>query len=256
VDHCGSRRPPKTLANFKSIRQEQEQAAELPTITVSRFLKEQMIRSGCPAENLHVLHSPAPTIPGAFPPLPRHRPPHIVFAGRIEPQKGLDWLLRSVAKVEPEVYLDIAGTGDKAYLSMLDQLVTDLGLREQVAFHGWLEEDDVYVLIEQARGVVVPSVWHEPAGLVTLEAAALGRPVIASDVGGIPEYATDDFSLRVPPRDAKALAEAIEHLARDAEMAEAMGRRGYDLARSTFAIKRFLDDLNGFYERVRSRLTC
>ena len=254
VDHCGSRRPHKTLANFKSIEQEQAQAAELPTITVSRFLKEQMIRSGCPEENLHVLHSPAPDIPGAFSPLSQPPPPHFVFAGRIEPQKGLDWLLRSVATVKPNIHLDVAGTGNEQYLAQLDHLVSDLGLQKQVTFHGWLEEDDVYALIEQARAVVVPSVWHEPAGLVTLEAAALGRPVIASEVGGIPEYAADAFSLRVPPRDVEALGDAIEHFARNADQAEAMGRRGYDRARSTFTMERFLDALDEFYERIRSPL--
>ncbi len=252
VDHCGSRRPHNTLANFQSIRQEQEQAAELPTITVSQFLKDRMIRSGCTEENLYVLHSPAPNIPGAFAPLSRQQPPHFVFAGRIEPQKGLDWLLRSVAEVDADVHLDVAGTGDEQYLTQMERLVSDLGLREQVTFHGWLDEDEVYALIEQSRGVVVPSVWHEPAGLVTLEAAALGRPVIASEVGGIPEYAADAFSLRVPPRDTEALAGAIGHLTREAEQAEAMGRRGHDRARSTFAMEDFLADLDAFYERVRS----
>jgi len=99
--------------------------------------------------------------------------------------------------------------------------------------------------------VVVPSVWHEPAGLVTLEAAALGRPVVASEVGGIPEYALDAFSLRVPPRDIDALAEAIGHLARNAEQAETMGRRGYGLAQSEFAMDRFLRRLDALYDDIR-----
>jgi len=154
--------------------------------------------------------------------------------------------------VEPDVRLDVAGTGDEQYLDQMDHLVSDLGLEEQVTFHGWLDEDEVYALIEQARAVVVPSVWHEPAGLVTLEAAALGRPVVASEVGGIPEYATDAFSLRVPPRDTEALGEAIGHLARNAEQAEAMGRRGYDQARSKFTMEQFLEALDAFYERIRS----
>ncbi|MFB6231998.1 MAG: glycosyltransferase family 4 protein [Salinibacter sp.] len=252
VDHCGSRRPHNTWANFQRIQQEQTQAAALPTITVSRFLKEQMIRSGCPAETLRVLHSPAPTLSGTFSPPPRRTPPHFVFAGRIEPQKGLDWLLRSLGAVDADVHLDVAGTGDEGYLDTLDQLVADLGIREQVTFHGWLDEDAVYALIEQARGVVVPSVWHEPAGLVTLEAAALGRPVVASEVGGIPEYATDAFALRVPPRDTEALAGAITTLARDPDRATAMGRRGHDQARSEFAMDRFLRRLDAFYDDVRS----
>ncbi len=251
VDHCGSRRPHKTWANFRSIRREQAQATELLTLTVSRFLKEQMIRSGGPAEHLHVLHSPAPQVPIARAPLPRQAPPRFVFAGRIEPQKGVDWLLRAVAATGPSIYVDLAGTGHPDDLRALEQLARDLGIRAQVSFHGWLAEEEVYALIEEARGVVVPSVWHEPAGLVPLEAAALGRPVVASDVGGLPEYATDAFSLRVPPRDTEALAEALATLARHPDQAEAMGQRGHERARSTFAMDDFLDRLAAFYEQVR-----
>jgi glycosyltransferase involved in cell wall biosynthesis len=236
------------LANFQRIGYEQELAAVLPTLTVSRFLKEQMIRSGCPAENLHVLHSPAPDVAESFSEPRQADPPRFVFAGRIEPKKGVDWLLRSVAEVK-NVHVDIAGTGDKDAMSRMDQLVSDLGVRERVTFHGWLDEDEVYTLIGQARALVFPSVWHEPAGLVTLEAAALGRPVIASKVGGIPEYASDEFSLRVEPRDISGLAACMDALANDRDRAEAMGRRGYQLAQSRFSMEQFLERLDRFYQK-------
>lgn len=253
VDHCGSRRPHKTAANFENFHRERAQAAELPTLTVSRFLKEQMIRSGCPAENLRVLHSPAPDVADAFTPLPRHTPPRFVFAGRIAPQKGLDWLLRAFAAVERDVHLDVAGTGNEEYVDQMVQLTADLDLQARVTFHGWLDEADVYALIEQARALVFPSVWHEPAGLVTLEAAALGRPVIASEVGGIPEYATDDVARRVPPRSVDGLASEIEKLAAHPDRAEDMGREGRRLAQTRFSMDRFLGRLHELYDRVRQQ---
>lgn len=250
VDHCGSRRPHNTLENFQRIEHEQRQAAKIPTLTVSRFLKEQMIRSGCPADHLSVLHSPAPVIDTPFTPppdTPDTGPPRFVFAGRLEPKKGADWLLRAAAQVEPSVHIDIAGSGSDAYMDKLHQLVADLDLAAQVTFHGWLDEKAVYALMQEARAVVFPSVWHEPAGLITLEAAALGRPVIASAVGGIPEYATDAFALRVSPRDVGGLADAMSQFARDAEQATQMGRRGYELARTHFAMKNFVERLRAKY---------
>jgi len=252
VDHCGSRRPHKTWANFQRIEREQELAAVLPTLTVSRFLKEQMIRSGCPEENLHVLHSPAPDVARSFSPPPQGDVPHFVFAGRIEPKKGIDWLLRAVAEVESTIHLDIAGTGDEEAMSQVTRLVSDLDLQGHVTFHGWLDEDEVYALIERARALVFPSVWHEPAGLVTLEAAALGRAVIASEVGGIPEYATDEFALRVEPRDVGGLAACMDALANDWNQAKAMGQRGYQCAQSRFSMEPFIEALSGFYRSAKS----
>ncbi len=253
VDHCGSRRPQKTLSNFQDIHREQNQADEIPTLTVSGFLKRRMIRSGCPPDNLHVLRSPAPNIDHSFRPLDQRHPPRFVFAGRITPMKGLDWLLRSLAEVQSEIHLDIAGTGNEEYVSKMRTLCANLGVRDRVTFHGWLDQDDVYTLIRRARALVLPSVWHEPAGLVTLEAAALGRAVIASNVGGIPEYAREEHAVLVDVRDVNGLARALDQLATDEREANRRGRRGHTLAETTFAMANFLERLHQFYERTLHR---
>lgn len=250
VDHCGSRRPHRMASNFRSIEREQHQAANIPTLTVSAFLKDRMIRSGCPPENLHVVPSPAPNVSGAFPPFPDAAPPRFVFAGRIEPKKGVDWLLRSVARTETSAHLDVAGTGSDRYLQKLKTLADDLGIPNRVTFHGWLDGDALETLIERARALVFPSVWHEPAGLVTLEAAAVGRPVIASDVGGIAEYARDGFADLVAARDVSGLARCIDDLARQPGRAQRMGRRGRALARTEFSIGRFTGRMLGIYNRL------
>src|SRR5690606_6619998 len=103
-------------------------------------------------------------------------------------------------------------------------------------------------LFAHARAIVVPSAWQEPAGLVTLEAAAAGRPVIASPVGGIPEYAGAVFALLVPPRNMDRLTDAMKRLAEDADLPGRMGRMGRTRAHTRFAMKRFLIDLEQFYE--------
>lgn len=112
VDRCGSRRPRNVRANFERIRNEMRLAAELDTFTVSQFLKDQMVRSGCPADKIHVLLSPAPDVEEAFVPPPHEETPRFLFLGRIVPQKGLEWLLRAMAEVKTSIHLDVAGDGN------------------------------------------------------------------------------------------------------------------------------------------------
>jgi len=166
--------------------------------------------------------------------------------GRIVPEKGLAWLLRAFAEVSPPAQLEIAGKGPQ--LEEMKTLARELSVQARVTFHGWVKSSRVSTLIRNARAVVFPSLWHEPAGLVTLEAAAIGRPVIASAVGGIPEYARNDHALLVEPRDLEGMADALSRLARAPDRAADMGRRGFDRAAEDFSMADFLDDLHAFYD--------
>lgn len=245
ADHCGSRRPANIRASFASIRREHEQAARLHTCVVSAYVKEQLVRAGCSAERVHVLRSPAPDRPyEPAPPVP-DGPPRFVFLGRLTPQKGVDWLLHAASRVDIPLRLDIAGDGPER--PALERLAARLGVADRTTFHGWLDPDAVQHLLACARAVVVPSVWHEPAGLVTLEAAAAGRVAIASRVGGIPEYAEPLSALLVPPRDVPALAAALERLAADAARADQLGRSAQTAVRERFAMYRFLEHQDRVY---------
>lgn len=252
ADNCGSRRPQNVWANLQNIRKEHQLANQIPTMTVSRFLKDRMVEAGCPAHNLRVIHSPAPEVDVDFTPPPQDSTPRFVYLGRLAEQKGVDWMLRSAARSTASFHIDIAGTGEAAVEKNLRALVRDLDLAGRVTFHGWLDESAVIGVVRAARAVVVPSVWHEPAGLVTLEAARFGRPVIASAVGGIPEYALPDFALHAAPRDVDTMAAHMTLLATRYETALHMGRQGYDLARERFSMHAFTNSVHRFYDSVLS----
>lgn len=246
VDHCGSRRPHNMAANLSGFRHEQRLSRQLPTMTVSQFVHDAMVDAGSPPAQLHVVHSPAPKRDA--PPLPPPRQtPRFAFVGRIEPNKGVDWFLRAVKRCSLPLQVDIAGTGTEQYVDFIKRRIGELGLSEQVTMHGWLSEAEVNAVYQNAWGVVVPSLWHEPAGLVTLEAAASGRAVLASRVGGIPEYADPSFALLSDPGDVEALSRDLTSLAQNWDRAWTLGQAGFELMQNRFSFDVFLRKIDEVY---------
>ena len=131
---------------------------------------------------------------------------------RASPEKGFDVLLDAVhiaRRDGADVTLDIIGDGpDRA---ALEARSGQLGLAGAVRFLGPLPRAALYERMATAHAVVVPS-RREGLGLVAVEALALGRPVIASQVGGLPEVVTAGTGLLVPPEDPAALARALQSL--------------------------------------------
>lgn len=102
-----------------------------------------------------------------------------------------------------------------------------------------------------ADAVAVPSVRPEPLGLVALEAAAAGRPVVAARHGGVAEVVRDGETGRlVPAGDPAALASALRGLADDPAMAHRMGRAGRRDVAERFGLERMIDELQAIYDRL------
>jgi glycosyltransferase involved in cell wall biosynthesis len=246
VDRCGSVRPHNLYTYFQNTWNEMRTLSNMVALCNSQFLKDQMVRSGYAENQIHVLYHPAPKLPEYSHP-PQEGVPHFLFLGRIVPQKGLGWLLHALHKVSIPVHLDIAGDGYQE--PEIHSLSERLGLTDKVTFHGWVNEAKTFQLLQAARALVFPSVWHEPAGLVSLEAAAAGRAVIASRVGGIPEYIADQqHTLLVKPNDVYGLAHNIEILDLDWSLAKHLGEEGRKMVQNRFSMKQHLDKLMQLYE--------
>lgn len=251
VDRCSSLRPEKIYQNFQHTFQEANTLPKLTVITVSHFLQQQMVTSGYPPEKVHALPLFAPDSGKQMIALPKTGIPHFVFLGRFSPSKGLEWLLKSLKNISVPVHLDIAGEGFQE--SVLKALVKKLGLTDRVTFHGWVSTDQAHDLIRSARGLIFPSVWHEPAGLVALEAMRHARPVIASRVGGIPEMVSHyENGLLVTPADIKELSSSIEILATDWPLAKRLGEQGQVCIAKKFTLQKHLDSLMALYQQTIS----
>ena len=129
--------------------------------------------------------------------------------GQLIRGKGVHLLLRAMAQMKEPRTLDIVGTGNME--PKLKALAESLGLGGRVRFNGFQQNPQEWM--RAARCVVVPSFWQEPYGLVAAEAVALGRPVVAFAIGGLPEACQGKATL-VKAGDVKALAAAIDNLDR------------------------------------------
>lgn len=248
VDRCGSIRPHNLAADFQNTWDEMRILSGIKAIANSQFLKEQMLHSGYTEKLVKVIYYPAPQLPKYIEP-PQDKTPHFLFLGRIVPQKGLDYLLHSLQKVSIPVHLDIAGDGYQE--AEMRALSKRLKLTEKVTFHGWLDETKTFQLLQASRALIFPSLWHEPAGIVSLEAAAAGRAIIASRVGGIPEYiAQQQHSLLVKPNDIHELSNRIETLALNWSLAKQLGEEGRKMIQTQFSIEQHLEQITNLYKLV------
>lgn len=248
VDRCGSAHPKTAQFNFQYTGSELSILPTMPVITVSQFLKDQMIKAGYPTDSIDVLRLPAPDRFSDAPP-PQHEIPRFVVVGRIAPEKGIGVLLQALQQVTVPIHLDIAGEG--YYESDLRDLVQQLELGDRVTFHGWVNAGQALDLMQSARAVIFPSVWHEPAGFISLEAATVSRAVIGTRVGGIPEYTgLLQNALLVEPGNQAELAAAITQLATDWALAAQLGQQGRTHVTQHFGVHQHLEHLMSLYQKA------
>lgn len=255
VDHCGSIRPQKLLANFRNQQDDFATllAGQIPIVTPSRFLKEQLVALNYPENLVFPVYLAAGRVQEVTAP-PKEAVPRFCFLGRLEPQKGIDWLLRAVAQVKVPMHLDICGAGSRE--AELQALVKTLGIAERVTFHGWVNEQQVNHLVQSSRAVIFPSVWHEPAGFVAVEALAHSRALIATQVGGIPEVVKDGVNgFLVEPNNTVQMVQSIERLALDWALAKQMGEKG-KIQSAEYTQERHTDAVMKVYKLAIERQLC
>jgi glycosyltransferase involved in cell wall biosynthesis len=170
------------------------------------------------------------------------------YVGWLIPIKGVTYLVEAMAEVvqrHPHSLLVLVGKGDeKGEEEMkLREQVENLGLAYKVRFLGW--RPDVNEIMGCFDIFVLPSL-NEGMGRVLVEAMAVGLPIVASRVGGIPDLVKDgENGLLVPPADAGALERAISDLLSDKPKRKRMGGAGKKMCRpySTEAMVKQIDDL-------------
>jgi glycosyltransferase involved in cell wall biosynthesis len=213
------------------------------TVSYSNAVDRHLARNGLTRRAIVPCFPTIPALTDSPDPVARR----VVFAGRVEPTKGVEVLLHAAAEVDGEFV--ICGGGRQ--LESMRLLARRLGLQERVRFAGWLEPERLARELAEASVVVVPSLWPEPFGLVGIEALAVGRPVVASATGGIVDWLHEDVGVPVTPGDPQELARALTQLLSDPERQRAMGVAGRRLVSERFSAERHVEALLGAYRRAR-----
>ncbi len=211
----------------------------------SVFLSTQMERANVYPDRLR--HNPNFVDLGKIE--PAQRPGDgIVFAGRLSHEKGVDVLIDAAAALGEELH--IAGSGPDA--AVLEERAASAGAK--VTFHGRLATDELHELMRRSRVSVLPARWYENQPLSVLESYGCAVPVIASDLGGLPEIVvpgvTGDL---VPPNDFDSLAAALKPYVEDADLAYQHGIEGRKMVEREYSPRVHLARLHGFYDEAIER---
>jgi len=174
----------------------------------------------------------------------------ILFVGRLEKAKGVDILFKSIClfKNDRKKELKVAIVGDGSLRDSLKSLSKDLGVEENVEFLGIRK--DIKGLMQLSKIFVLPSRW-EGLPMVILEAMALGMPVIATKVGGIPEVIEDGTDgILVEPENPEELAKAIEKLLGNEEFRKTISLNTYLKIKEEYSIEKYTEKLLHCYREV------
>jgi glycosyltransferase involved in cell wall biosynthesis len=179
--------------------------------------------------------------------------PSVLFVGRLAENKGLDVLVQAAAKVLkalPKATFVLVGE-DGGMKPLIEKRARELGIEKSLLLTGHLKDEAMFRSAFAACDIfVLPSIF-EAFGIVILEAMALGRPCVATKVGGVPGLIDDgETGLLVEPNDPSGLAKALLSLLKDPDKAGAMGAKARKAVGKEFTWPRIVDRLEQVYREV------
>jgi glycosyltransferase involved in cell wall biosynthesis len=239
---------PIRWASFTQKRQELALAKEFQrNIVATPYMRDELLLNGFDPARIKI-HAPVP--PPVEPLTSQFSPRNLlVFAGQLIRGKGVDVLLRALAKVKSRFEAVILGEGGQR--AACERLCRQLGLQDRVSFHGFIPAERLRAFYQEATAVLVPSVWPEPMGLVGLEAMRFSLPVVAFNAGGVSAWLRDgENGFLVPWMDIERFAAAVDILLTDKVSARAMGARGFARANRDFDFGDYIGGLEDLFERV------
>ena len=224
-------------------------------ITVSESVKDYLVRkSRIPLEKVSVIYNGVNIKEHNSLKMPNQRvigaeDKVVITVGRLHTQKGHSYLLQAIAKVQKEiskVKVLVIGEGEEE--NNLKNLAKSLDLTDKIIFAGL--RVDVEEILPEADLFVLPSLWEGMPNAL-LEAMALGIPVVATDVGGIPEVVIhEETGILIPPKDSDALASAMIDLLQNNFKAQKMGEAGRDRVEKHFSLARTIEKTECLYKKL------
>ena len=231
--------------HFASHREELELSKRCERIIVySEYSKAELVNNGFDPEAIHI-HVPMRC--GSDVPTSSFSERNLIlFAGQIIRGKGVDLLLKALAKLTAPFECLILGDGN--HRPYCQRLCTRLHLADRVQFRGFVPADELQKFYADASVFVMPSVWPEPFGMAGPEAMRYGLPVVAFDSGGIKEWLFHgENGFLAPWMDTQAFASHIETLLRNKYLARQLGCNGRERVNHVYSASRQVDRLEQIF---------
>lgn len=211
---------------------------------MARELRKSWIKSGGAFPDPHVV---PPFINKSTPALNKTRGGHHLLAGRMVRQKGIDVAVKARKLLKNPLPLIVAGAGPlQGVLQKSAQKEP-----ENLIIKPWQSPNSLQNLLRNAVSLWLPSLWAEPFGIVGVEALAMGKPVVASNIGGVPDWLINGKNgLLVKPGDAKGLADAADQLSQNPALSAQLGEWGRKNVLSKYQLQNIIPKMLNIYEKV------
>ncbi len=214
-------------------------------VVVTTYMRDELLRNGFDASRIRI-HAPVPR-PGEDGLRSSFSDRNLIlYAGQIIRGKGVDVLLRALAKVRSDFECVILGDGNhRAYC---ERLARKLGLAGKVTFKGFIPQEELKAYYRECSVVALSSVWPEPIATIGLEVMRYALPVVAFDAGGIRDWLEDgNNGFLVPWMDTHAYAARIDQLLGDKALARRMGEAGHQLVSERYDFEEYISDLESLF---------
>jgi len=170
---------------------------------------------------------------------------YALFIGRLSPEKGLISLINSFKNIPYK--LIIAGTGNEEFIQQLKSASKNLS---NIEFAGFVEGKEKDNLIQNCSFLIIPSIWYEAFGLVGLEAYSYSKPIIASNIGGLPDLVKhNQTGLLFEAGNVEALSVAVKAIIKNNWFIE-LGKNGYQFFKNNFTENQNYKQLMAIYNQA------
>jgi glycosyltransferase involved in cell wall biosynthesis len=214
------------------------------------FMAKMLAQGGFAPERLHVIPQPALPLPPAG---LVAKDDTILYFGRLSREKGLDTLITAYLDADPIEDLVLAGNSFDGCAEALAALIPP-EKRHKIRFVGFVEGPALTRLVMAARLTVVPSRWYDNAPLAVLESALAGTPVLAADIGGIPELVRPGTTGELfAPDNAADLADTLTTLLADRARLERMGQAARRFAEENFSVSSHFNTLTQLFTKLAAK---
>jgi glycosyltransferase involved in cell wall biosynthesis len=206
----------------------------------SGYIRDTLQQNGLPPDKIKVVNLPGFDDTSAYSDSTgTSSESYILFAGRLVYLKGCQYLIRAMTKINENCKLIICGNG--TYEHKLKEIAIHNNLQNRITFINWLSKGEINKYFANAKLIVVPSIWPEPGGTVGIEALSFGKPIVAFNVGGNSEWLKDGYNgFMVPRRNESLLADAINKILGNPQIAQRFGANSKTLYTRKFTLESFI----------------